>query len=328
MSMDQLDNILGIITTDKDGTIKSVSYGNGDLDCNINGSRLFYAFSKAKEECLDVKGEYPKVFRLPEIEQEVSVSVSYGKRGGVTGFHILVEKTNDKEDSECSLNKLQCLGRITPGIAHEIINPLTYVSGCLQMFHLETHDADPNKKTYARLIKEFDRISRLVNGLFGFAKQTPISKKVFDINRVIEDVILMVGYTMKNEDIGIVKDLLSSELNIYGDSNRLEQVFLNLFQNARESMPDGGEICLNTDLLQKDNSVVIRFSDTGCGVTNDQLSKIFCHSYTTKQNGNGAGLGLSVCKTIINEFNGTIDFDSEVGKGAVVTMILPLYSYN
>lgn len=328
MSMAQLDNILGIITTDKDGVIKSVSYGNGDLNSNINGSRLFYAFSKAKEEYLAVKGGYPKVFRLPEIEQEVSVSVSYGRRGGVTGFHILVEKTNDEEDSECSLNKLLCLGRITPGIAHEINNPLTYVSGCLQMFHSETHDTDPKKKTYARLIKEFERISGLVNGLFEFAKQTPISKKVLDINKVIEDVLLMVGYTMKTENIEITKNLLPSKLNIYGDSSRLEQVFLNLLQNAREAMPDGGKISLNTGLLQNDNSVEIRFGDTGCGVTNNQLSKIFSPSYTTKHNGNGAGLGMSVCKTIIEEFNGTIGFDSKVGQGSVVTIILPLHSYN
>ncbi len=87
-------------------------------------------------------------------------------------------------------------------------------------------------------------------------------------------------------------------------------------------MPNGGAIYLSTNLVH-DNSVLIQFRDTGCGISKDQLDKIFCHSYTTKAEGKGAGLGLSVCKTIIEELGGSIDIDSTVGGGTVVSLILP-----
>jgi two-component system NtrC family sensor kinase len=132
----------------------------------------------------------------------------------------------------------------------------------------------------------------------------------------------MIGYTMKNENIEIIKNMLPSDIEVYGDSNRLKQVFLNMMQNAREAMPNGGVIYLSTNLVH-DNSVLIQFRDTGCGISNDQLDKIFCLSYTTKAEGKCAGLGLSVCKTIIKEFGGSIDIDSKVGVGTVVSLILP-----
>jgi len=109
---------------------------------------------------------------------------------------------------------------------------------------------------------------------------------------------------------------------MYGDSNRLMQVFLNLMQNAREAMPNGGTIFISTNLIH-DNSVLIQFRDTGCGIGKDQINKLFCPSYTTKADSKGSGLGLSVCKAIIEEFGGSIDLDSKTGGGTVVSVILP-----
>jgi two-component system NtrC family sensor kinase len=196
------------------------------------------------------------------------------------------------------------------------------VSGWLQIFYVETKDTDPKKKTYEALIKEFERIATLTNSLLEFTKQTPSSKQIFDINQVIEDVVNMIGYAMKNENIEIIKDLLPSDIEMYGDSNRLKQVFLNVMQNAKEAMPNGGAIYLSTNLVH-DNSVLIQFRDTGGGISNDQLDKIFYPSYTTKAEGKSAGLGLSVCKTIIEELGGSIDIDSKAGSGVVVSLILP-----
>jgi signal transduction histidine kinase len=105
----------------------------------------------------------------------------------------------------------------------------------------------------------------------------------------------------------------------------LKQVVFNLLQNSREAMPNGGKIYLSTNLIHS-NSIIIQFHDTGCGLTKDQLSRIFRPFYTTKTNGKGAGLGLSVCKTIIEEFDGTIDLGSKVGEGTVITINIPTYS--
>ncbi len=320
--MFEIENVLGIVVTDREGIIKSVSHNNGDLNSSLIGIRWYDAFSVPAEEYYGVEKENSKIFRLCESGKKISVSPSYDENGDVSGLHILVEKDYGGKSYTQFLNKVSCLGNIVPGIAHEINNPLSYVSGWLQMFLIETNDTDPKKKTYETLIKEFQRIATLANSLLEFTKQTPRSEKIFYINQVIEDVLTMIGYTMKNENIEIIKNMLPSEIEMYGDSNRLKQVFLNLMQNAREAMPNGGAIYLSTNLVH-DNSVLIQFRDTGCGISKDQLDKIFCHSYTTKAEGKGAGLGLSVCKTIIEEFGGSIDIDSKVGGGTVVSLILP-----
>lgn len=320
--MFEAENILGIVVTDREGIIKSVSHNNGDLNSSLIGTRWYDAFSVSVEESKGVEKENPKIFRLSESGKKISVSPSYDESGDVSGLHILVEKDCKGDSNAQFFNKVSCLGEIVPGIAHEINNPLSYVSGWLQIFHVQTDDTDPKKKTFETLIKEFERIATLTNSLLEFTKQTSRSKKVFDVNQVIADVVIMIGYTMKNENIEIIKNMLPSEIEMYGDSNRLKQVFLNVMQNAREAMPNGGAIYLSTNHVH-DDSVLIQFRDTGGGISNDQLEKIFRPSYTTKAEGKGAGLGLSVCKTIIEEFGGSIDIESKEGGGVVVSLILP-----
>lgn len=321
-SMFESENVLGIVVTDREGIIKSVSYNNGDLNSKLIGVRWNDAFSVSAEESDRVEKGNPEVFRLRESGKKISVSSSYDENGDVSGLHILVEKDCEGNKNAQFFNKVSCLGEIVPGIAHEINNPLSYVSGWLQLFHVQTDDTDPKKKTYETLIKEFERIATLTNSLLEFTKEAQRSKKVFDVNQVITDIVTMVGYTMKNENIEIIMDLLPSEIEMYGDNNRLKQVFLNLMQNAREAMPDGGAIYISTKLAH-DDSVLIQFRDTGDGISNDQLEKIFYSSYTTKAEGKGAGLGLSVCKAIIEEFGGSIDIDSETGGGVVVSLTMP-----
>ncbi len=314
------ENVLGIVVTDKDGIIQSISYSNGDLDASLIGVKWNNAFSIPAEEAQAVEQGKPKVFRIYESGDKLTVSPSYDKNGNVSGYHILMEKNCEEESSAQFMNKVSCLGKIVPGIAHEINNPLAYVSGWLQMFLVETNDTDPKKKTYETLIREFERIAKLANGLLDFTRQTPKSKRIFDVNKVIEDIITMIGYTMKNENVEIIKNLAPG-IEAFGDSNRLKQVFINVMQNAREVMPDGGTMYISTCIL-KDNSVLIQLRDTGCGISKEHLSKIFSPSYTTKADRNGSGLGLSVCKTIVEEFGGTIGVDSNIGDGTTVSIIL------
>ncbi len=317
--MNENEKVLGIVVTDEDGVIKSVSYSNGDLDASLIGEKWHSAFSIPVEETQMLEQGKPKVFRIRESGDKLTVSRSYDRDGNVSGYHILVERSCEEFSSQF-LNKVSCLGKIVPGIAHEINNPLAYVSGWLQMFLVETNDTDPKKKTYETLIREFERIANLANGLLDFTRQTPRSKKVFDVNKVVEDIITIIGYTMKNENVEIIKSLTPG-IVAFGDSNRLKQVFINILQNAREVMPDGGSMYITTSILQ-DNSVQIQFRDTGCGISREQLSKIFSPAYTTKADCNGSGLGLSVCKTIIEEFGGTINLDSKIGEGAIVSIVL------
>ncbi|MCR4289310.1 MAG: HAMP domain-containing histidine kinase [Candidatus Scalindua sp.] len=320
--MSEVENILGIVVADKDGIIKSVSQTNGSLLSGLIGTKWYDAFSIPVEEVHVEKERNPVVFRLRESGNKLSVFPSYDKEGNIFGFHILVEKNCEGHKNIQFLNKVSCLGEIAPEIAHEINNPLAYVSGWLQIFLAETNDTDPKKKTYETLIGEFERIGNLTNSLLDFAKHASRPKKTFDVNQVIEDVITMIGYAMKNENVEIKGNFTFSEIVVHGESNGLKQVVLNVMQNAREAMKDGGTIYIRTNIIQ-DNLIQIRFRDTGCGMSQDQLSKAFSHSYTTRADGRGSGLGLSVCKNIIEEFGGTIDLESKRGEGTVVYIKLP-----
>ncbi len=152
--MFQLEDVLGIIVTDRDGIVKSVSCSNGIFNSNLVGVKWDIALKVPKEEC-KIEDKYPKVFSLSEERQKISVHPSYGEKGDISGFHILVEKIDEEKNSTQYLNKMLCFGKIVPGIAHEICNPLTYVSGWLQMFLAEAPDNDPKKKdlrdTYKRV---------------------------------------------------------------------------------------------------------------------------------------------------------------------------------
>ncbi len=323
--MSEADNILGIVVADKDGIIKSVSRTNGSLPSSLIGARWYDAFEISVEEVHVVEERSPAIFKLCESDKKLSVFPSYDKEGNVFGFHILVEKNSKNENHLQFLNKVSCLGEIAPEIAHEINNPLAYVSGWLQMFLAQAQDSDPKKKTYETLIGEFERIASLTNSLLDFAKQASRPKKTFDVNQVIEDVITMIGYAMKNGNVEIKENFTSSEIVVYGESNRLKQVVLNIMQNAREAMQDGGTMYISTNITQGD-LVQIQLSDTGCGMNKDQLNKAFCPSYTSRADGRGSGLGLSVCKNIVSEFGGTVDIESNVGEGTVVSIKLPKYS--
>jgi signal transduction histidine kinase len=323
--MFEIENIFGIVVADKDGIIKSVSRTNGGLPSNLIGSKWYDAFSIPVEEVHIVEKRNPEIFRLRESGEKLSVFPSYDNKGSIFEFHILVEKNNEGECDAQFLNKVSCLGKIAPEIAHEINNPLAYVSGWLQIFLAQTEDTDSRKKTYEALIREFERIAKLTNSLLDFTKQTSMPKKNMDVNQVIEDVITMVGYAMKNENVEIKENLASSEIEVYGENNRLKQVVLNVMQNAKEAMQDGGTMYISTNIIQ-DNLVLIQFRDTGCGMSKDQLNKAFLPSFTSRADGRGSGLGLSVCKNIIEEFGGTIDLESNVGEGTVVSVKLPKYS--
>ncbi len=319
------ENLLGIVVTDKDGIIKSVSRSNGGLPGSLIGAKWYDAFSIPVEKVDIVERKSPVTFKLYESETKLSVFTSYDKEKTINELHILVEKNQEKKDYVQFLNKVSCLGKIAPEIAHEINNPLAYVSGWLQMFLAQTQDTDPKKKTYETLIGEFERIGNLTNSLLDFAKHVSTPKKAFEVNQVIEDVITMIRYAMKNENIEIKANFTSSEILVNGERNRLKQVILNVMQNAREAMQDGGVLSIRTDIIQ-DNFVQIQFSDTGCGMSSDQLSKAFNPSYTARADGRGSGLGLSVCENIIDDFGGTVDLKSNVGEGTVVSIKLPKLS--
>ena len=217
--------------------------------------------------------------------------------------------------------KLAAVGRLAAGVAHEINNPLT---GVLTFAHLlkdkENMDGQ-DKQDLDLIIHETTRVSEIVHDLLEFARERAAAKEPLDMNTVIRRTIQLLGNQEAFRHVTVDEDLDEDLPKVDGDVNQLQQVLLNLCLNACEAMPDGGTLTVKT--LAQDGKVLVKVADTGCGIKREHLDRIFEPFFTTKPVGKGTGLGLSVSYGIIQEHSGTMEVESEGGKGTTFRIALP-----
>ncbi len=219
--------------------------------------------------------------------------------------------------------KLSAIGEMVAGVAHEINNPLTAVLGFSQL--LLGHECDNRIK--AKLMKindEAARCAKIVQNLLAFARKQKPEKRYIGINGIIESVLEMRSYQLKVDKIDVVKDLAPDLPKTMADYSQLQQVFLNIINNAHQAMSNnnGGRLTIRTKESGKKIHVI--FQDSGPGISSDNLKKIFDPFFTTKPAGKGTGLGLSLCYGIMREHGGSIQVESEKGKGALFRLELPI----
>ncbi len=217
--------------------------------------------------------------------------------------------------------KLASIGRLAAGVAHEINNPLT---GVLTFAHLlrEKPNMDAqDQQDLDLIIHETTRVGEIVTGLLDFARERPPTKQMLDLNQVIRQTVRLVSNQSQFKKIHIEEHLSDGLPDVHGDRNQLQQVFLNLALNASEAMPNGGSLTITTMLHGHD--IMMRMSDTGCGIKKEHMNEIFDPFFTTKPVGKGTGLGLSVSYGIIQQHGGAFGVESEEGKGTTFTIILP-----
>ena len=246
-------------------------------------------------------------------------------------FNLMASSLESRDREIARLNeqrmmrseRLASIGRLAAGIAHEINNPLTSVLtfSCLL---LKKGDA-AMKERLEIIVKETTRCREIVKGLLGFARQDEPRKMRCDLNAVIENAFSLAGNQLKVRESHVtVKKELGEIPGLYLDPNQMTEVFVNLIINAIDALPAGGELSVATGVSQDGKSVDIRVADTGQGIAKEDLEKIFEPFFTTKEPGKGTGLGLAVAYGIINRHNGSIDVESEVGKGTTFLIKLPL----
>jgi signal transduction histidine kinase/CheY-like chemotaxis protein len=221
--------------------------------------------------------------------------------------------------------KLSAVGEFVSGIAHELNNPLTAVIGFAEMLK----QADIPSKYHQFLnyiVRSSERCHKIVHGLLSFARQHPPERKVVPLNTMIDGVIELLAYEMRTSNIEVQRDYHESLPKIMGDSHQLQQVVLNLLNNARQAIEahqPSGRIRIAT---RADGSKVkIVIEDNGPGISPENLKKIFNPFFTTKPVGKGTGLGLSLCYGIIREHGGNISAQGAPGKGATFIIELPVY---
>jgi len=222
--------------------------------------------------------------------------------------------------------KLAAVGEMAAGIAHELNNPLTTVTGFTELILEETPSDAPHRADIELILKEARRARDVVRRLLDFARQGERTRTKTDINEIIEDVLMLTRHLIHTSGVQLSIELIKDPPWVSVDTNQMKQVLLNLIHNALQAMPAGGTLEIRTSTRSKDNRqwVVIEVKDSGMGIEVKNKDRIFEPFFTTKSSSGGTGLGLSVTYGIVTDHGGTIDVESSSGKGSTFTVWLPL----
>ena len=253
-----------------------------------------------------------------------SMAPLLGKSGARLGRLILLDDITQRvrlEDQMVQTEKLTSLGLLAAGVAHEVNTPLAVISNYIQMLAKQIDADDPRQKTIERIVKQTFRASEIVNNLLNFSRTGGTAAAEIDLNSVLDETLSLVQHPLKAARVSVVRNYAKKLPPVLGSTTRLQQVFLNLFMNARDAMPAGGMIEVRT--AAHNGSVEIEVSDTGAGIPPEQLHRIFDPFFTTKASGRGTGLGLSVSYGIIKEHAGKVDVRSAPGKGTSFRLEFP-----
>jgi len=254
-----------------------------------------------------------------------SIAPLVGKSGARLGRLILLDDITQRvrlEEQMVQTEKLTSLGLLAAGVAHEVNTPLAVISNYIQMLAKQIPSDDPRQKTIERIVKQTFRASEIVNNLLNFSRTGAAEFIEVDLNYVLEETLTLVQHPFKTAQVNVIKNYTEQLPPVLGSTTRLQQVFLNLFMNARDAMPSGGMLEVRTGA--QNGSVEVEVTDTGMGIPAEHLQRIFDPFFTTKATGKGTGLGLSVSYGIIKEHAGKVDVRSTPGKGTSFRLEFPV----
>jgi len=251
--------------------------------------------------------------------------------------HKVEERTRALRQAEAETvrgEKLASVGLLAAGVAHELNNPLTGILTFSSLIRKKMPDGSPEAEDLDLVIKETKRSAAIIRRLLDFAREKAPEKKFADLNRLIEDTVRIVEKPAHLRDIRIELDLERNLPPIWVDANMIEQVIMNMLVNAQQAIEDEGSITVRTRRAPQPKSpepgakpvpmVEITITDTGCGIPESDMKRIFDPFFSSKEVGKGTGLGLSVSHGIVNAHGGLIEVESEVGKGSTFRVYLPL----
>jgi PAS domain S-box-containing protein len=225
--------------------------------------------------------------------------------------------------------RLAGVGELAASIAHELNNPLGIVALRVEQLLAKTAADDPRRKSLEVIEGEVERMSALVGNLLQFSRAGRDQVSSVDIPEELLKTLELVGHHLKKRRVVVEPDFAPNIPIIQADRQHLRQVFLNLFTNAADAMPEGGRLIPRVrpgTMNESKPSVVIEVIDTGVGIPKDLLHRVVEPFFTTKDEGKGTGLGLAICRRIIQQHHGTLEVESQVGQGTTVRITLPVRS--
>jgi two-component system NtrC family sensor kinase len=250
-------------------------------------------------------------------------SVSYNQTGAIIVLENVTSRIKLEETLQQS-EKLSSIGLLAAGVAHEVNTPLTGVSSYTQMLLSMIPESDPKHALLQKVQKQTERASNITNNLLNFSRagnSTDFSE--IDINKLLDDTLQLLEPQLRKSQVEIIKNYAETPPQIIGNAGKLQQVFTNLIINAQDAIRDGGRITLTTEFADGDE-IVVKVSDTGEGISPENISKIYDPFFTTKGVGSGTGLGLAVSYGIVQEHAGTIEVESELGEGTTFRLVFPI----
>jgi PAS domain S-box-containing protein len=248
--------------------------------------------------------------------------------GAAEGTVVILEDVTSRVQFEEQLQiseKMASIGLLAAGVAHEVNTPLTGISSFTQMLLEGADPEDPKTRLLEKIERQTFRAAKIVNGLLNLSRPASSAASelaVVDLNVVIADVLGLLEHQFGTHSIMLRRELNDAPMLVLGIEHKLQQVFLNLFLNAKDAMPKGGWLSVRTSL--DGDRAVAEVADTGSGIPNEYLARIYDPFFTTKAMNQGTGLGLSITYGIVREHEGSIDCESQVGQGTRFVLSLPL----
>lgn len=218
--------------------------------------------------------------------------------------------------------KMSSIAEVATGVAHEINNPLCSIRNYLSL--IEKEGLQQKSKTRLELVeREIDRIVSIVRGLLSFSRREDFMTANVDIHKVVNDVALLLTHQVAEKHIDLTVEVHGEDLSIFGEENKIKQLLINLLINSIDAVLLDGKISIHVSDLADDGFVEIRVRDNGYGIPRDVQGKIFEPFFSSKMNRKNTGLGLSICRHIVDQHEGIISFESVPGKETIFTVRLP-----
>ena len=255
--------------------------------------------------------------------------------GGFTATFADITARKQIEEEFRQAQKMEAIGRLVGGVAHEFNNLLTAIGGFAHLVHRQADNPEVVREWSQDIISAADQAASLTSQLLSFSRKQILEAKVVSVAKVLEDTAVLIG-PLVGGPVSLDIEIPEKEICVRVDPGRLAQALLNLAINARDAMPDGGRLSIGSDLADLDETAIAGFeqadpgryvaisvTDTGTGIGDDVIAQIFEPFFTTKEEGEGTGLGLAMVYGMVQQSGGVITVDSEIGRGTVFTIYLP-----
>lgn len=221
--------------------------------------------------------------------------------------------------------KLATMGELAASVAHELNNPLATVSLRVEMLLMQMASDSPQRRALEVIEQEVERMGRLVANLLQFTRRNQAQVSTLDVREEIERTLELIHFHLRQRQITVVRQFAPDVPMVQVDHQQLRQLFLNLFTNASDAMPQGGTLTLQVSVTASPSRrLLIAISDTGVGISAAELPRVMEPFFTTKPEGKGTGLGLPICRRIVQEHKGDLDITSTVGQGTTIRITLPV----